>query len=306
VTNVCAVDVGGTAVKSGVLDASGALHAASLTDTPRVHDSSGQAVIDHVCSIVSKRAEQGAIDAVGLVVPGIVDEERGVGVHSENLGWRDVPFRVEVERRTGLPVAFGHDVRAGGLAESRLGAARDHSDVLFVPIGTGIAAALVLGGAPYAAHGWAGEIGHVDVGHAERCVCGLTGCLEAIASGAAIARRYVSRTGRVLSAAEVAERAQSGDEDAEAVWSDALDGLAMALAWTVGLVAPEVVVLGGGVATAGEDRLLRPLRERLTARLSFHRRPELVAATLGDEAGCIGAGLLGLDLIGARVEGRLP
>jgi glucokinase len=125
-----------------------------------------------------------------VAVPGIVDEAAGLAVFSQNLGWRDAPLRDMIAERTGLPTAFGHDVRTGALAEARLGAGRGCGDSLFLTIGTGISAALLLDGRPYSAHGYAGEIGHVDVGRSEPCACGATGCLEAIASAAAIARRH--------------------------------------------------------------------------------------------------------------------
>jgi glucokinase len=170
-----------------------------------------------------------------------------------------------------------------------------------MPIGTGIAAAIVLDGALRTGGGYAGEIGHADVGHAERCGCGATGCLEAIASSAAIARRYTAKAGRaVAGAAEVVAAAGDGDPDAMQVWQDATDALARGVALLATLLGPEVVVLGGGLAMAGE-RLVTPIARKLTELLTFQRTPELRLAELGDEAGSLGAGLLALDLIeGAR------
>jgi glucokinase len=143
-------------------------------------------------------------------------------------------------------------------------------------------------------------VGHADVGHDERCACGLTGCLEAVASAAGIARRYAARggSGRVT-AQEVAARARDDDPVASAVWHEAVTALATALAWLATLVAPEVVVVGGGLSAAG-SQLLEPLARETAARLSFQRVPALVTAELGDQAGCIGAGLLAWDLVEAR------
>ncbi|MER8012584.1 ROK family protein, partial [Streptomyces sp. NPDC094149] len=202
---------------------------------------------------------------------------------------------------TGLPVAFDHDVRAAGTAEQRLGAGRGRRDVVFVPIGTGIAAALVLDGRAYAGEGWAGEIGHIDVGSALPCVCGGSGCLETVASAAAIGRRYAERTGRpARGAVEVAERLTAGDEDATAVWSEAVEALSTVLAATAGLVAPEVVLVGGGLSRAGEA-LLAPLRRRLDAKLTLQRRPQLQIAQLGDQAGLLGAALLAWEQVGVAL-----
>jgi glucokinase len=286
---VFAVDVGGTDTKTALVEDGGAVLAARTLPTPRSPD----AIVDLVVAGLP-----GGVDAIGLAVPGLVDERRGVAVWSENLGWRDVQFADAVSSRTGLPTVLGHDVRAGGLAESRLGAARGLRDVVFLPIGTGIAAALILGGRLHAGDGYAGEIGHTAAGHAEPCACGATGCLEAIASAAAIARRYAARAGGAApaEAEAVVAAAGRGDPVALAVWEDALDALGGALAWLAGVLAPEAIVVGGGLSRAG-DALLVPLRARLARRLTFQRVPRLVPAALGDRAGCLGAALLALDYL---------
>jgi glucokinase len=293
VPTVGCVDVGGTGIKVGVV--SGGEYAdAGRAATPRTMAPDGSDVVDEVVRLVEGLREQHPLDAVGVVVPGIVDAERGVGVWSENLGWRDVPFRRLLEERTGLPVAFGHDVRAGALAEARLGAGAGYRDVLFLPLGTGIAAGLVLDGVLLERPRPLGEIGHVSVGFPDPCVCGLTGCLEAVASASAVGRRYSARTGREATSRDVADLVRAGDADAVAVWSDAVEALATALAWSTALVAPDVVVVGGGLGRAGE-LLLDPLRAVLGDRLAVQDVPEIVTAGLGDLAGCRGAGLLALE-----------
>jgi glucokinase len=297
-SRVVAIDVGGTDTKAAVVGAGGAVLASRSLPTPRAGPETGERVIDLVVQLVEEFGAGSA--AVGLVVPGLVDERRGVGVSSENLDWRDVPFVDAIQERCGLPTVLGHDVRAGGLAESRLGAARGVRDALFMPIGTGIAAAVILGGRLHAADGYAGEIGHTDVGHDEPCACGRRGCLEAIASAAAIARRYAERTRRAATAQQVVAAAQAGDPVAIAVWDDALDALAASLAWVASVLAPEVVVIGGGLSRAG-GALLDPLAERLGQRLTFiQRTPRLVPAELGDRAGCLGAALLAFERLTRR------
>ena len=191
-----------------------------------------------------------------------------------------------------MPVAFGHDVRAGGLAEGTLGAARGVPDYLFLAVGTGIAAAVVLDGRPYSGRGYAGEIGHIVVDpDGPLCGCGARGCLESIASAAAIAEHYATRTGERVDAATVRERVVANDPDARVVWDGAIGALAGALAAYTSLLAPELVVVGGGLASAG-DTLLVPLAAELDRRLRFQQRPQLVAAELGDQAGALGAALL--------------
>jgi len=254
-------------------------------------------VIGAVLGAVDELLEysEGAV-AVGLVVPGLVDDRAGIALYSENIGWRDVPFRELVVQRTGLPVGFGHDVRAGGLAERTLGAARGTDDVLFLPIGTGISGAMYVAGR-LIENEYAGEIGHIDVGSGEPCACGAHGCLEAIASGASIAKRYNRATGGSAPGAhEVLRLMVAGDHTAVMVWDEAVDALARALATYTSLLAPELIVIGGGLSGAGEV-LLEPLRRRLGELLVWQRKPRLVAAALGENAACLGAGLLARQAI---------
>ncbi|MFE3108899.1 ROK family protein [Kitasatospora indigofera] len=296
---VIALDVGGTGMKGALLDRGSGLLVTERRPTPRAHGP--EAVVDAIVaalrSLARQAAERGlAVRRAGVVVPGIVDAERALAVYSANIGWRDLPLARVIEERTGLPVTLGHDVRAGALAEVRLGAARGARDALFVAIGTGISAALVTEGRLLAAGGYAGELGHLVVEPDGRlCPCGGAGCLETVASAAGIAMAYTALSGQpVAGADEVATRLTAGDQDARAVWARAVEGLATALAATVTLLAPEVVVLGGGLAESG-GLLLDPLRARLDAKLTFQRRPRLVAAALGDRAGCLGAGLHAWD-----------
>lgn len=292
---IVALDVGGTSMKGAVLTSE--LARADVLRRPTPHgDAAAGAVADTVAELVALAGQAGGAEAVGVAVPGIVDDERGVAVWSENIGWRDVPFRTLLGERTGLPVAVGHDVRAGGVAEIRLGAARGARNALVVPIGTGIAAAMVIDGHLCVGNGYAGEIGHMPVGVDEPCVCGGTGCLEAVASGPGVARRYARRTGREADAGAVAALAAEGDPDAAAVWDETIGFLGTALAAASALLAPEVIVIGGGLSRAG-DRLLRPLAADLDRRLTFHRRPRLTTARFADEAGCVGAGLWARDLV---------
>ncbi|RIQ15698.1 ROK family protein, partial [Jiangella rhizosphaerae] len=263
--------------------------------------SDGAPVLDAVAAIAERLSGDERPAAVGVVVPGIVDEAAGVAVRAGNLSWRDAPLRDLLAARLGCPVALGHDVRAGGLAEHRAGACRGARNAVFLPVGTGIAAALILDGRVFAGDGYAGEVGHVDVGHDLPCACGARGCLETIASAAAIARRYTAATGTAVDGSrDVAELVRRGDAAAVAVWDDALDALAYGLSLLVGVVAPEVVAIGGGLGESA-DLVLRPLSGRLAARLTFQRPPRIVAAELGDRAGCVGAGLLARELIADRL-----
>jgi glucokinase len=254
--------------------------------------------------------------AAGVVVPGIVDEPAGLAQWSANLGFRAVPLRDLVAAELGLPTALGHDVRAGAVAEARLGTGRAYRRMLFVAIGTGIAGGFVVDGrVDPGAHGASGEIGHVVVRtgpDAPTCGCGARGCLEAVASAAAIARAHAARAARAAHAAPagaapgaaldaprgaalVSAGVAAGEPAAVAVWNEAVAALADGLLTAIALHDPELIVLGGGLAQAGA-LLLDPLRAALQERRTFHQLPILAQAELGEQAGCLGAALLALDL----------
>ncbi|WP_051844588.1 ROK family protein [Streptomyces globisporus] len=307
---VIALDVGGTSMKAALLDRDlKALHTVRRA-TPRRWGP--DAVIAEIVAVLrdlerNASTREFTVRGAGVVVPGIVDEDTRTAVYSANLGWRDLPLAAFLEATSGLPVALGHDVRAGGIAECRLGAARGAQDVWFVPIGTGISAAVFCDGRPVRARGYAGELGHVVVEPGgEPCACGARGCLETVASAHAVASAYSARSGRQADgAAAVAAMLAQGDPDARAVWDRAVEALAAALTTATTLFAPEVVVLGGGLAEAG-GLLLDPLRVALARRLTFQRRPELVLAELGDMAGCLGAGLAAWQAAGSGASPQHP
>lgn len=272
----------------------------------------GGAVLAAILAYAEELAgEAGAVTgrapvAAGLVVPGVLDEARGVAAYAANLGWRDVPLREAASRRLGLPVRIGHDVRTAALAESRFGAAEGQSHFLYLSIGTGIAGALFVDGRPYAGvSGRGGELGHAPVGVAvggappEPCRCGQTGCLEAYASAAAVLRRYQARGGEpTLSTPTLVERAAAGtDPLAAAVWDEAVSALAVALAWYTMVLDPALVIIGGGLAEAG-DALFTPLRAALATRLTWREPPRVEAGALGPSAGCLGAAVLAWRAVG--------
>ncbi len=238
--------------------------------------------------------------AAGVAVPGIVDSERGTAVYAANLGWRDVPLRALLaERLGGIPVALGHDVRTGGLAEGRVGAGRGADRYLFVALGTGIAGAIGVDGRVEAgAHGFAGEIGHIVVRPGGiPCPCGQYGCLERYASAAAVSQAWAEACGEPeADAADCAKAVESGDPRASAVWQHAVDALADGLVTALTLLDPRTLIIGGGLAEAG-DTLFAPLRTAVEHRVTFQKVPGIVPAALGDTAGSLGAGLMAWDLL---------
>ncbi|WP_326793677.1 ROK family protein (plasmid) [Streptomyces sp. NBC_00841] len=306
--HVIALDVGGTGMKAALVGLDGALlyEARQATGRERGPD----AVVESILGFAEDLRAYGekyfgtAAEAAGVAVPGIVAVEQGVAVYAANLGWRDVPMRELLSRRlAGIPVALGHDVRTGGLAEGRIGAGRGTGRFLFVSLGTGIAGAIGIDdGIESGAHGCAGEIGHIVVRPGgPACGCGRRGCLEALASAAAVTRAWAAASGDpAADAADCAKAVEAGDEAATGVWQAAVDALADGLVTALTLLDPRTLIIGGGLAEAGET-LFTPLRAAVEQRITFHKLPAIVPAALGDTAGCLGAGLLARDLLTVEV-----
>ncbi|MER0242639.1 ROK family protein [Streptomyces sp. HSW2009] len=307
--HVIALDVGGTGMKAALVGADGELlHTARRrTERERGPDAVIAGILDFAAELRALGIERYGVPAAaaGVAVPGIVDEAAGVAVYAANLGWRDVPMRAQLsERLAGAPVALGHDVRTGGLAEGRIGAGEGTDRFLFVPLGTGIAGAIGIAGRVEAgAPGCAGEIGHVVVrpGGPE-CGCGQRGCLETLASAAAVSRAWAAAVGDPQAdAADCAKAVASGDPRAVAVWQEAVDALADGLVIALTLLDPRRLIIGGGLAEA-RDTLFVPLRAAVAERVTFQQLPDIVPAALGDTAGCLGAGLLAWDLLATEVS----
>jgi glucokinase len=287
---VIAVDVGGTSVKAHVVAADGSVVRAVREPTRRLR---GVAEVIQIADLITRLADGSGACGVGVATPGVVDDDSGVVRAAVNLGWTDVPLRDLLAARTGLPTIVRHDARTGGLAEFTRGAAAGVANAMFVPIGTGIGAAVRVDGRCVSAGGYLGEIGHIVVDPSgSRCPCGARGCLETVATGPALVRRYARRTGVTADALKVVELMIDGDRDAAQVWGEAVSALATALATTVTLLGTETVVLGGGLAEAG-DTLVVPLREALASQLTFQRRPSVVRAMFGQDATIAGAAELG-------------
>jgi glucokinase len=302
---VAAVDVGGTRVKAALVDRAGVEVVAATEATPPGLGAPGalvgavESTLGRLTGTAARHGYAVRLGGCGVVVPGVVDEASGAAVWSANLGWRDVDVVGPLEERLGLPVALGHDVRAGLLAEARWGAARGAEDVMFVPLGTGIAGALMVDGRVLRGGGYAGELGHVQVEPGGSvCGCGARGCLEAVSSAAAIERSYAARLGLAepVGAERVAALVAAGDPDASFVWGHAVEALARALVMAVTLTGVERIIVGGGLSRSG-DVLLQPLREKVSDALTFQRRPSVEPAALGDRAGCLGAACLAWDLL---------
>lgn len=295
---VVAVDVGGTEIKTALVDSDLSVITTVSAPTPKA-DSMGTKTVKVIESIVSKFSKNYAISAIGLAVPGALDEPTGTSRWSGNLQWKDLPIRDLLENTIKIPVSFGHDVRTAAVAEMRNGAAKNSRNAIFLPVGTGIAAALILDGEIRSADGYAGEIGHINVNGNYPCVCGKSGCLEAAASTLAISKAYEAQGGEVgITTKEIYKLVVAGDEVATQIWMDAMAAMARACEILVTLLAPEVIVFGGGLSNAGET-FLQPIRDYLHNSLTFQRHPRLEIAHYGSKAGTIGCAMLAFDRVKA-------
>lgn len=300
--SVLAVDVGGTTIKAEIADESGAVIRSGSVPTPK-----GAAALDAVAALGTSLMAScaGQVTGAGVIVPGIVDRARRIAVYSSNIGWSDLNAGALLDRAWGIPVAIDHDVTCAGWAEWMTGAGQGCSDMAFVAIGTGISAALVSGGRLLRGAGrrQPGEIGHVVVRpDGPACGCGARGCVESIASAASIARAYSAVTGSPVAGALDVERAAAHDDRARAVWDDAVAALADGLTVLTTLLAPERIVLGGGLSVSGSF-LLEPLVPALASRVCVQQVPELVTARHGLRAGLAGAALLAWQPDGEATDG---
>ncbi|GAA2753664.1 ROK family protein [Amnibacterium kyonggiense] len=269
--DVLGVDVGGTAIKTWWHGGAG-----PTVPTPK-GDPTGERTADLLAGLA---AGFPGVAAIGVATPGIVDDEAGVTRMSVNLGWQEVPVRDLLESRTGVPVALTHDVRAGAVAERLTGAGAGRPGALvFAPVGTGLALAVVDADARPIGTGWAGEVGQLRFGPGPHR--GLR--VEEVASAGGLALRYGAPE-----AAPVLAAMQAGDAVAAERWRETVDALAEVLAWTIALIAPGTVAVGGGLARAG-DALLDPLRAALAERLAGFPEPVVVPAAHGTAAAAIGA-----------------
>ena len=315
---VIGVDLGGTKLLAGAVDPELNVHHRA-TRPARAADH--HAVIATVVSAVGEVRDaieggSGSVDAVGIGIPSLIDQRRGISVTSTHLPLVGVPFRDLVAEQLGLPVYVDNDANAAMLAEWRFGAARGARDAALLTIGTGIGGGLVIGGAlQRGSQGAGAELGHMVVqADGPRCNgnCPNRGCLEALVSGTALAReaqriaaqRPRSGLGRALAAGReisgplVTELAHDGD--AAAVDAVAAIGrwLGVGIANLVNMLNPDVVVIGGGVIAAGE-LLLAPAREVVMERALSPSKEHvrIVAARFGAESGMLGAATLALDCL---------
>jgi glucokinase len=297
---VLGLDLGGTNVKCVVIELGGSEpQVLARGSAPNGAEGGEDAVLDTIARVgLETLGDLGTPIAAGLGLPGHFDARTGTGALLPNLPgeWVGRAIAAPVAERLGMPVHLVNDCRALTLAELRLGAGRGVQDLLCVALGTGVGGGVAIGGRLHNGSAHAGEIGHVTAEpDGPLCGCGNRGCLDRVASSAAIARDAGRPTVR-----DAALAAEAGDERARAAFERAGGYVGRAIADAVVLLYPQRVVLGGGVAEAG-DTLLDPIRAEVRRRVHMPPldRIEIVRAELGSHAGAAGAALWAADQAGA-------
>lgn len=321
------VDVGGTAIKACIADASGAI--VTEMEQPTGAERPQDVVLQDIVAVV-RQLLAGPIGrdvrTVGVGCPGAVLPDEGLVLYNNNLDWRDFPLGPLMEEALGLPVRVENDANVAALGEVVAGSAKGASSAAVITLGTGVGFGLIIDGAIWTGHnGAASEFGHMVIVKGGRaCTCGRRGCLEAYASATgliamtedAIAAHprgamavMARREGRVGGhTAFVA--AKMGDAAAAAVVEEYIDCLACGVANIIDGLQPEVVSIGGGVSRQGEA-LLAPLREKVATEVyaglqRTERATRIVGCTLGHRAGLVGAAMAAAHMMAGTLDDARP
>ena len=304
---VAGIDIGGTKIAIALETIQG--ERISSRQFPTRVELGPEAILDHIVSaLYEMNAEaQSKLTAIGLSCPGSIDKERGLPLRSIHLpGWHEFAVTRWIEERLRVPTLIENDAKLAALGEYVYGAGRGFRNIFYITISTGIGGGIIINGEIF--HGLgngAGEVGHTIVlPDGPLCGCGLRGCLDALCSGTAMARRARELLAKgkpsiiermvnhpdEITAQTIAVAAQRGDPLACEIWAEMINFLSIGIGNVITILAPEAVILGGGVAATGEQ-LLGPLRPLIQQRVTMlpAERVEILQATLAGESGVYGA-----------------
>lgn len=293
---VVGIDLGGTKIALGLVNPDDEI--VVTRRFPTEVNKGPQYAIDRIAESIADLSRESRIEvkSVGVCCPGPVDHETGVIIDPPNLGWRNVPFRKMLSDKLGLPVSLEHDAKAAALGEFFYGAGQEHHarDLVYVIVGTGVGAAIILDGQLYRGRNNAsGEIGHVTIDRSgEPGSSGVIGCVESHISGPNLVKHYLRRVNRNegdLTGEDIARLARENDPNALAVMNDAGDALGAAVATMSSLMDVDLFVIGGSVSRTG-DLLLSPARNGLRkyALESIASRIKIVETKLHENAPILG------------------
>lgn len=310
--SVLGIDIGGTKLAAGIVDTDGKM--LMRREVPTVAREGLEPVLGRIVALgqdllAHAAAKKESVQRIGIGCAGPVDIRAGKVFNPPNLpGWTEVPLVHHIETALVLPAVLENDANAAALAEFRYGAGKGARSLVYLTVSTGIGGGIVLDGKVW--HGLkdaAGEIGHMTVcPDGPVCGCGNRGCLEAMASGPSIARRArqaasSERPTRLReipqpTSADVVALAREGDAIAREVWDETVQYLAIGVAAVITILAPERVVLGGGVTKAGHI-LFEPLRAEVRRRVKLVpvASVPILPAALGSDVGILGAAAVAMD-----------
>ena len=295
------IDIGGTNIKIGLVDETGKL----VVKTKIPFEKKGY---EFVCVqmaeavkalIADVQAKEGTvselISSIGIAVPGSVDAARGAVISAYNLDFFNVPLKEEMQKHfSDVDIHLANDADAAALAELYAGVFVGKHTAVLITIGTGTGGGLILGGKMHSGGNGRGcELGHMSLRYGgEMCTCGNSGCIESYCSATWLKEAGIKAgLGTQADAKLVIDLAKAGNETALAIFDEFTDNLSSAIASICSLLDPEVVALGGGVSEAGEF-LYKPLKEKVREKNFFKADYEIVPASLGNDAGMIGAAFL--------------
>ena len=308
------IDLGGTGIKAGLITEDGTILAQA--DCPTGVERGHEAVIADMAKLALTVIEKGGktlddVKSIGIGLPGVQDPRTGHVPFCTNLYWHDVPVIELMNKYIDKPIYFDNDATVAGLAESVAGVSAGVKNSVFITLGTGVGGAIIIDGKPYSgANGVGSEVGHmITVIDGEPCTCGNSGCWERYASATAIIRmgrevaekkpagsiaRAVGGDLSRITAKTIFDLAKEGDPDATELFNRYVYYLCVGIVNIINCVDPEVLVIGGGLSKAG-DFLLNAVRAKLPSMVFYKAMPyaRIELATLGNDAGIIGAAMLG-------------
>lgn len=311
------VDIGGTGVKAGIVNENGEIVARNkiATDTASGAEKIINDIANQIISLVNDNGyDMSDIKAIGIGCPGAINSKTGVVDYSNNLYWKNVPLVAMLEEKTGKSVKVSNDANVAALGESKFGAGKNYSDVILITLGTGVGGGVIIDNKLFEGNESKGtELGHtVIIKGGEPCTCGRRGCLEAYASATALIRetkkamntlpssymwKYADNNIDNVNGLTAFESAKKGDALAQGVVNNYIEWLGEGLVNFVNIFRPQAIMLGGGVSAQGEY-LTKPLNEYIEKNAYGGKNApavDIVIASLGNEAGIIGAASLVMD-----------
>lgn len=309
------IDLGGTNIAAGLVNMDGNIIYKDSVPTQR--ERRYQEIIKDMAMLAKKIIEESKmpmeeVKSIGIGSPGTPDCKNGIIVYNNNLNFRNVPIREEMQKYINLPVYVDNDANCAALAESTAGAAKETKSSVTITLGTGIGSGIIIDGKVYSGFNFAGgEIGHtVIVVDGEQCTCGRKGCWEAYAAATALIRqtkaaakenpesiinKLVDGDLDKIDAKTAFDAAKLGDKTGEAVVKQYIRYIAEGVINVINIFMPEVLVIGGGVCKEG-DYLLNPLKDLVNAGVYSKEeipQTQIKTAQMGNDAGIVGAAMLG-------------